>query len=92
MIMMGLLVYVVGFLSFMMNAEHILMLFMCLEFMYLGVLYNVIVIFGESGIMLDVIIFMIVVVCEAGLSLSILVLGVYFYGNDSNKILNLLKC
>nr|YP_010535619.1 NADH dehydrogenase subunit 4L [Ornithodoros noorsveldensis]AIZ58707.1 NADH dehydrogenase subunit 4L [Ornithodoros noorsveldensis]AIZ58720.1 NADH dehydrogenase subunit 4L [Ornithodoros noorsveldensis]UYB78492.1 NADH dehydrogenase subunit 4L [Ornithodoros noorsveldensis] len=92
MLMVGMFFLMSGSLSMMVNRSHVLMLMLSLEFMYLGVMVGIIVTCGVSEFYLMMLIFMIVVVCEAGLGLSILVLSVYFYGNDKLQILNLLGC
>nr|YP_010535723.1 NADH dehydrogenase subunit 4L [Ornithodoros tartakovskyi]UYB78674.1 NADH dehydrogenase subunit 4L [Ornithodoros tartakovskyi]UYB78687.1 NADH dehydrogenase subunit 4L [Ornithodoros tartakovskyi] len=92
MMMFGLVVYFSGLVSLMFNQNHFLMILMCLEFMYLGVLINVVILMGYKGLFIDVLMFMILVVCEAGLGLSILVSGVYFYGSDKLNVMSLLKC
>nr|YP_009536355.1 NADH dehydrogenase subunit 4L [Ornithodoros parkeri]AYN50633.1 NADH dehydrogenase subunit 4L [Ornithodoros parkeri]AYN59520.1 NADH dehydrogenase subunit 4L [Ornithodoros turicata] len=92
MFMVGMLIYFFGLMSIFLNWSHILILFLCLEFMYLGILYNVVLLGGFKGDFLSMILFMILVVCEAGLGLSILVLGVYFYGNDKLNSVILMKC
>nr|YP_010535736.1 NADH dehydrogenase subunit 4L [Ornithodoros asperus]UYB78752.1 NADH dehydrogenase subunit 4L [Ornithodoros asperus]UYB78765.1 NADH dehydrogenase subunit 4L [Ornithodoros asperus] len=92
MMMFGLIVYFSGLISFMFNQKHLLMVLMCLEFMYLGILINVIIVMGYKDLFIDVLMFMILVVCEAGLGLSILVSSVYFYGSDSLNVMSLLKC
>ncbi|YP_009536329.1 NADH dehydrogenase subunit 4L (mitochondrion) [Ornithodoros turicata] len=92
MFMFGVLIYFFGLMSIFFNRNHILILFLCLEFMYLGILYNVVLFDGFKYDFLSMILFMILVVCEAGLGLSILVMGVYFYGNDKLNSMNLMKC
>nr|YP_009537775.1 NADH dehydrogenase subunit 4L [Ornithodoros coriaceus]AYN59507.1 NADH dehydrogenase subunit 4L [Ornithodoros coriaceus] len=92
MLMVGTLVFVVGFLGILMNWKHLLIFLLCLEFMYLGVFFNMLVLMGFSLFFSNLLVFMIFVVCEAGLGLSVLVMGVYFYGNDSINSMSFLKC
>nr|YP_009000473.1 NADH dehydrogenase subunit 4L [Ornithodoros brasiliensis]AHF21687.1 NADH dehydrogenase subunit 4L [Ornithodoros brasiliensis]QZP40890.1 NADH dehydrogenase subunit 4L [Ornithodoros brasiliensis] len=92
MFLIGLLIYVSGFFSVLLDRKHILILLLCLEFMYLGVLFNIFVLESYDGIFVDIIMFMVFVVCEAGMGLSILVMSVYYYGNDKLDSLVLLKC
>nr|YP_009536368.1 NADH dehydrogenase subunit 4L [Ornithodoros hermsi]AYN50646.1 NADH dehydrogenase subunit 4L [Ornithodoros hermsi]UYB78375.1 NADH dehydrogenase subunit 4L [Ornithodoros hermsi] len=92
MLMVGVLIYVSGFLSILLNRSHILALLLCLEFMYLGVLYNILMFVSFKMFFTNMIMFMIFIVCEAGLGLSILVVSVYFYGNDKLSSMILVKC
>nr|YP_009536342.1 NADH dehydrogenase subunit 4L [Ornithodoros tholozani]AYN50607.1 NADH dehydrogenase subunit 4L [Ornithodoros tholozani] len=92
MMLFGLIVYFSGLMSLMFNQKHLLMVLMCLEFMYLGVLINVVMVMGCKDLFIDALMFMILVVCEAGLGLGVLVSSVYFYGSDSLNIMSLLKC
>nr|YP_010251423.1 NADH dehydrogenase subunit 4L [Carios vespertilionis]QTW91420.1 NADH dehydrogenase subunit 4L [Carios vespertilionis]QTW91433.1 NADH dehydrogenase subunit 4L [Carios vespertilionis] len=90
--MTGWFMYMVGLSNLLMNYQHFLLVLMCLEFMYLGVLLNLIILLGFNGNFVNVVLFMIMVVCEAGLGLSILVLSVYYSGNDSINTISVLKC
>nr|YP_010535554.1 NADH dehydrogenase subunit 4L [Ornithodoros furcosus]UYB78323.1 NADH dehydrogenase subunit 4L [Ornithodoros furcosus]UYB78336.1 NADH dehydrogenase subunit 4L [Ornithodoros furcosus] len=92
MMMVGLLIFVFGVLSMVLNRKHILILLLCLEFMYLGVLYNVFLVVNYNSLFIDMVIFMVFIVCEAGMGLSILVTSVFYHGNDSVGTMMLLKC
>nr|AIZ58681.1 NADH dehydrogenase subunit 4L [Ornithodoros pavimentosus]AIZ58694.1 NADH dehydrogenase subunit 4L [Ornithodoros pavimentosus] len=81
-----------GGLSVVMNRKHVLLMMLSLEFMYLGVLVSIIFTCGVTEFFLMMLVFMIVVVCEAGLGLSVLVLSVYFHGNDKLQAISLLSC
>nr|UYB78583.1 NADH dehydrogenase subunit 4L [Alectorobius rietcorreai] len=90
--LIGGVIFLGGFVSILMNRKHILILLLCLEFMYLGVLYCMLVGMGFVNFNLNLVVFMFFVVCEAGLGLSILVGSVFFYGNDKVGSMILLKC
>nr|YP_010535606.1 NADH dehydrogenase subunit 4L [Alectorobius mimon]UYB78453.1 NADH dehydrogenase subunit 4L [Alectorobius mimon]UYB78466.1 NADH dehydrogenase subunit 4L [Alectorobius mimon] len=90
--LIGGMVFFGGLLSILLNRSHILILLLCLEFMYLGVLYSIFVGVGQMSFSLNVIVFMFFVVCEAGLGLSILIGSVYFCGNDKVSSVILMKC
>nr|YP_010535593.1 NADH dehydrogenase subunit 4L [Alectorobius microlophi]UYB78427.1 NADH dehydrogenase subunit 4L [Alectorobius microlophi]UYB78440.1 NADH dehydrogenase subunit 4L [Alectorobius microlophi] len=90
--LIGGLIFFGGLLSILLNRKHVLLLLLCLEFMYLGVMYCIFLGSGMVGGNLNLIVFMFLLVCEAGLGLSILVGNVYYYGNDSMDSMFLLKC
>nr|AIZ58577.1 NADH dehydrogenase subunit 4L [Ornithodoros costalis] len=92
MLMVGMIMYMFGGFTLIINQSHILMVLLCLEFMYLGVLYTVVLLMSFSECFVSIIVFMILVVCEAGLGLSILVMSVFFYGNDKLSAISILKC
>nr|YP_010934988.1 NADH dehydrogenase subunit 4L [Ornithodoros improvisus]WKW52636.1 NADH dehydrogenase subunit 4L [Ornithodoros improvisus] len=92
MLSVGLFIYAFGLMSIFLNRKHILILLLCLEFMYLGVLFNIFMLANFDDFFVNVIIFMILVVCEAGMGLCILVASVYYYGNDKLKSMILLNC
>nr|YP_009000460.1 NADH dehydrogenase subunit 4L [Ornithodoros rostratus]AHF21674.1 NADH dehydrogenase subunit 4L [Ornithodoros rostratus] len=92
MLMVGILIYFSGLLSILFNRKHILILLLCLEYMYLGVLFNIFLLMCFYFYFVNIIMFLIFVVCEAGMGLSILVASVYFYGNDKISSMVLLKC
>nr|YP_010535502.1 NADH dehydrogenase subunit 4L [Alectorobius cerradoensis]UYB78245.1 NADH dehydrogenase subunit 4L [Alectorobius cerradoensis]UYB78258.1 NADH dehydrogenase subunit 4L [Alectorobius cerradoensis] len=92
MILIGMIIFFGGLVSILLNRNHILILLLCLEFMYLGILYCIFMGVGLECGNLNLIIYMFLIVCEAGLGLSILVSIVYFYGNDSVDSMVLLKC
>nr|YP_010535710.1 NADH dehydrogenase subunit 4L [Ornithodoros tabajara]UYB78648.1 NADH dehydrogenase subunit 4L [Ornithodoros tabajara]UYB78661.1 NADH dehydrogenase subunit 4L [Ornithodoros tabajara] len=92
MSLVGGVIFLGSLLSILLNRSHILVVLLCLEFMYLGVLYCLFMGVGLMSNGLSLIMFMFFVVCEAGLGLSILVGSVFFYGNDKIDSLILLKC
>nr|YP_010535658.1 NADH dehydrogenase subunit 4L [Alectorobius puertoricensis]UYB78544.1 NADH dehydrogenase subunit 4L [Alectorobius puertoricensis]UYB78557.1 NADH dehydrogenase subunit 4L [Alectorobius puertoricensis] len=92
MFLVGGIIFICGFLSILLNRKHILIVLLCLEFMYLGILFCVFFSAGLEWSGLNLIVFMFLIVCEAGLGLSILVSVVYHYGNDSINSIILLKC
>nr|YP_010535580.1 NADH dehydrogenase subunit 4L [Otobius lagophilus]UYB78388.1 NADH dehydrogenase subunit 4L [Otobius lagophilus]UYB78401.1 NADH dehydrogenase subunit 4L [Otobius lagophilus]UYL27141.1 NADH dehydrogenase subunit 4L [Otobius lagophilus] len=92
MVMMGMVVFFFGLLSLLMNHKHFLMLLLCFEFMFLGIFCLLVLIVSFSEIYLDLVLFLIIIVCEASLGLSILVMGVYHYGNDKLWAFSMLKC
>nr|YP_010535528.1 NADH dehydrogenase subunit 4L [Ornithodoros erraticus]UYB78284.1 NADH dehydrogenase subunit 4L [Ornithodoros erraticus]UYB78297.1 NADH dehydrogenase subunit 4L [Ornithodoros erraticus] len=92
MLMVGMIMYMFGGFTLIINQSHILMVLLCLEFMYLGILYTVVLLMSFSECFVSIIVFMILVVCEAGLGLSILVMSVFFYGNDKLSAISILKC
>nr|AHF21622.1 NADH dehydrogenase subunit 4L [Argas sp. SpringbokSA-QMS95171] len=92
MIIMSLVSFMFGFLSFLVNHKHMLMLLLCFEFMYLCTFILLMLIVGLSGMFLNVILYLIIIVCEASLGLSILVVAVFFYGNDKVSSMSILKC
>nr|AIZ58435.1 NADH dehydrogenase subunit 4L [Argas africolumbae] len=92
MVIMSLVSFMFGFLSFLINHKHLLMLLLCFEFMYLCSFILLALVVGLSGMFLNVILYLIIVVCEASLGLSILVVAVFFYGNDSINSMSFLKC
>nr|YP_009527967.1 NADH dehydrogenase subunit 4L [Ornithodoros sonrai]AYN50620.1 NADH dehydrogenase subunit 4L [Ornithodoros sonrai] len=92
MLMVGMIMYLMGIFTLLINQSHILMVLLCLEFMYLGVLYTVVLLMNLKECFVSIIVFMILVVCEAGLGLSILVMSVFFYGNDKLSAVSILKC
>nr|YP_009346077.1 NADH dehydrogenase subunit 4L [Ogadenus brumpti]AMX74049.1 NADH dehydrogenase subunit 4L [Ogadenus brumpti]AMX74062.1 NADH dehydrogenase subunit 4L [Ogadenus brumpti] len=92
MMMVGMMIFVVGLFSLLLNQKHFLMLLLCFEFMNLGCLILLMLMMGEMEFFLNLILFLIVIVCEASLGLSVLVVSVYFYGNDMVGSYVLLKC
>lgn len=92
MIMAGLFIFIFGLFSFLINHKHFLILLLCFEFMYLGIFVLLLVIIGLYEVYLNIVLYLIMIVCEARLGLSILVIGVYFYGNDKIGTFSLLKC
>nr|QLD97085.1 NADH dehydrogenase subunit 4L [Secretargas transgariepinus]QLD97098.1 NADH dehydrogenase subunit 4L [Secretargas transgariepinus] len=92
MMMSGIIVFLFGLISFLINHKHFLMLLLCFEFMYLGIFMLVILSVGMIEGFLNLILYLVMVVCEASLGLSVLVMSVYFYGNDSLSSFYMLKC
>nr|AIZ58513.1 NADH dehydrogenase subunit 4L [Alectorobius capensis]AIZ58526.1 NADH dehydrogenase subunit 4L [Alectorobius capensis]AMX74141.1 NADH dehydrogenase subunit 4L [Alectorobius capensis]UYB78219.1 NADH dehydrogenase subunit 4L [Alectorobius capensis] len=90
--LVGGMIFLGGVVSILLNRKHVLILLLCLEFMYLGVMYCIFLGSGLMGEMLNLIMFMFLIVCEAGLGLSILVSSVYFYGSDKVESILILKC
>nr|YP_010535541.1 NADH dehydrogenase subunit 4L [Alectorobius fonsecai]UYB78310.1 NADH dehydrogenase subunit 4L [Alectorobius fonsecai]UYL27219.1 NADH dehydrogenase subunit 4L [Alectorobius fonsecai] len=90
--LIGGVVFFSGLLSLVLNRKHILILLLCLEFMYLGILYCMLIYGGVIDLSLNLIVFMFFIVCEAGMGLAILVSSVFFYGNDKLGSMNLIKC
>nr|YP_010535684.1 NADH dehydrogenase subunit 4L [Alectorobius rioplatensis]UYB78596.1 NADH dehydrogenase subunit 4L [Alectorobius rioplatensis]UYB78609.1 NADH dehydrogenase subunit 4L [Alectorobius rioplatensis] len=90
--LIGGVIFFSGLLGILLNRKHILILLLCLEFMYLGILYCIFMSMGMELGGLNLIVFMFMIVCEAGLGLSILVSIVYYYGDDSVNSMILLKC
>nr|YP_008999625.1 NADH dehydrogenase subunit 4L [Antricola mexicanus]AHF21661.1 NADH dehydrogenase subunit 4L [Antricola mexicanus] len=90
--LIGSLIFIGGLLSILMNRKHVLILLLCLEMMYIGIMYCVFVGICSWGSMLNMIVLMFFIVCEAGLGLSILVGNVFFYGNDKVSTMVLIKC
>nr|YP_009000434.1 NADH dehydrogenase subunit 4L [Otobius megnini]AHF21635.1 NADH dehydrogenase subunit 4L [Otobius megnini]AIZ58591.1 NADH dehydrogenase subunit 4L [Otobius megnini]UYB78414.1 NADH dehydrogenase subunit 4L [Otobius megnini] len=92
MMIFGGVIYVYGLLGFLMNWKHILVMLLSLEFMYLGVLFSVFLLMSMQENFFNLLVFMVFVVCEAGMGLSVMILGVFFYGNDKFNSLVLMKC
>nr|UYL27232.1 NADH dehydrogenase subunit 4L [Alectorobius spheniscus] len=92
MVLIGGIIFFGGLVSILLNREHILILLLCLELMYLGILYNMFMGAMMMDMWLNLILFMFLVVCEAGLGLSVLVSGVYYYGNDKVSSILVMKC
>nr|YP_010535632.1 NADH dehydrogenase subunit 4L [Alectorobius peropteryx]UYB78505.1 NADH dehydrogenase subunit 4L [Alectorobius peropteryx]UYB78518.1 NADH dehydrogenase subunit 4L [Alectorobius peropteryx] len=92
MSVMGFMVFLGGVLSILMNRGHVLILLLCLEFMYLGIMFCIFVGMSVINFNINVILLMFFIVCEGGLGLSILVGAVYFYGNDKVSSVLLVKC
>nr|QLD96968.1 NADH dehydrogenase subunit 4L [Chiropterargas confusus] len=91
MLSVGVMIYLVGMTSMLMKRVHMLLMMLCLEFMNMGVLYSVYVNLSYKYYHINFISFLVFMVCEAGLGLSILVINVYFYGNDKISLLSLVK-
>nr|YP_010350328.1 NADH dehydrogenase subunit 4L [Ixodes barkeri]UOK09757.1 NADH dehydrogenase subunit 4L [Ixodes barkeri]UOL50400.1 NADH dehydrogenase subunit 4L [Ixodes barkeri] len=84
-------IYFVGIMTLLVNRNHVMIILLSFEFMYLGVLMMMILsIFFLNFI--KVVLYLIMIVCEASLGLSMLVLMNYFYGNDKLLSMVLLKC
>nr|QLD96916.1 NADH dehydrogenase subunit 4L [Ogadenus brumpti ssp. 1 BJM-2017]QLD96929.1 NADH dehydrogenase subunit 4L [Ogadenus brumpti ssp. 1 BJM-2017]UYB77907.1 NADH dehydrogenase subunit 4L [Ogadenus brumpti]UYB77920.1 NADH dehydrogenase subunit 4L [Ogadenus brumpti] len=92
MMMMGFLIFTTGLFTMLLNQKHFLMFLLCLEFMNLGCFVLLLMNVSISSFFLNLILFLIIIVCEASLGLSVLVVGVYYYGNDKMGSFNLLKC
>nr|YP_009000447.1 NADH dehydrogenase subunit 4L [Argas miniatus]AHF21648.1 NADH dehydrogenase subunit 4L [Argas miniatus] len=92
MMIVSLVSFVFGLMAFLMNHKHILSLLLCFEFMYLCVFIMLMMVVGMSGMILNVVIYLIVIVCEASLGLSLLVVSVFFYGSDKMGSVFMLKC
>nr|YP_010535645.1 NADH dehydrogenase subunit 4L [Alectorobius peruvianus]UYB78531.1 NADH dehydrogenase subunit 4L [Alectorobius peruvianus] len=90
--LIGCVIFFAGLLSILLDRKHVLILLLCLEFMYLGVLYFMFMGIWSLGLSFSLIIFMFFIVCEAGMGLAILVSCVYFYGNDKVSLLSFVKC
>nr|YP_010350341.1 NADH dehydrogenase subunit 4L [Ixodes woyliei]UOK09770.1 NADH dehydrogenase subunit 4L [Ixodes woyliei] len=91
MLEMSFFIYFVGIMTLLVNRNHVMIILLSFEFMYLGVLMVMIlsIIFMNF---VKVILYLIMIVCEASLGLSMLVLMNYFYGNDKLLSMVLLKC
>nr|YP_010535697.1 NADH dehydrogenase subunit 4L [Alectorobius rudis]UYB78622.1 NADH dehydrogenase subunit 4L [Alectorobius rudis]UYB78635.1 NADH dehydrogenase subunit 4L [Alectorobius rudis] len=87
-----LLIFLSGLGSILLNRMHFLIMLLCLEYMYMGVLFNIFMNVGYLKSFFLMVVVMFFIVCEAGLGLSILVNGIYFYGNDKVSSNVLLKC
>nr|YP_010350315.1 NADH dehydrogenase subunit 4L [Ixodes australiensis]UOK09744.1 NADH dehydrogenase subunit 4L [Ixodes australiensis] len=84
-------IYFIGMMTLLVNRNHVMIILLSFEFMYLGVL----IVMVMSIIFLNfvkVVLYLIMIVCEASLGLSMLVLMNYFYGNDKLLSMVLLKC
>nr|AHF21596.1 NADH dehydrogenase subunit 4L [Allothyrus sp. LamingtonNP-QMS95173] len=92
MMMMSLIIFILGMFSLMFNRIHLLSMLLSFEFMMLGSFFFLFNLMCMLGQITSIIIFLVMVVCEASLGLSLLVLSVYFYGNDYVKSLGMLKC
>ncbi|YP_002808598.1 NADH dehydrogenase subunit 4L (mitochondrion) [Tachypleus tridentatus] len=93
MMMLGMIVFFFGFLSFLMNRKHLLSMLLSLELMMLGsFLMLVFLVSGSLGEESFLLYFLTMVVCESSLGLSILVLIVRSHGNDYFFNMKLLEC
>nr|UNO54387.1 NADH dehydrogenase subunit 4L [Argas persicus] len=92
MMIVSMISFMFGLMSFLMNHSHLLMLLLCFEFMYLCVFIMLAMTIGTTGFMMNVIIYLIIIVCEASLGLSLLVVSVFFYGSDKLNSIFMLKC
>lgn len=90
--LIGGVIFFRGLLGILLNRRHILILLLCLEFIYLGILYCIFIEISIEWGGLNLIIYIFLIVCEAGLGLAILVKIVYYYGDDKVNSIILLKC
>nr|YP_007026055.1 NADH dehydrogenase subunit 4L [Carcinoscorpius rotundicauda]AFR25743.1 NADH dehydrogenase subunit 4L [Carcinoscorpius rotundicauda]AFT65395.1 NADH dehydrogenase subunit 4L [Carcinoscorpius rotundicauda] len=91
--MLGLIVFFLGFSSFLLNRKHLLSMLLSLELMMLGsFLMLVFLISGSLGEESFLLYFLTMVVCESSLGLSILVLIIRSHGNDYFFSMKLLEC
>nr|YP_009560726.1 NADH dehydrogenase subunit 4L [Ixodes tasmani]QAB05959.1 NADH dehydrogenase subunit 4L [Ixodes tasmani]QAB05972.1 NADH dehydrogenase subunit 4L [Ixodes tasmani]QAB05985.1 NADH dehydrogenase subunit 4L [Ixodes tasmani] len=84
-------IYFVGMMTLLVNRNHIMIVLLSFEFMYLGIFLMMILSIMFINF-IKVILYLIMIVCEASLGLSMLVLMNYFYGNDKLLSMVLLKC
>ncbi|NP_150610.1 NADH dehydrogenase subunit 4L (mitochondrion) [Limulus polyphemus] len=92
-VLLGILVYFLGLMSFLSNRKHLLSMLLSLEFMVLGsFLLMVRLVGGSLGEESFLLFFLTMVVCEGSLGLSILVLVIRSHGNDYFSSMKLLEC
>lgn len=92
MIIVSMISFMFGLISFLINHRHLLMLLLCFEFIYLCVFIILAITIGITGLIMNVIIYLIIIVCEASLGLRLLVVRVFFYGRDKLNSIFILKC
>jgi len=91
MILIGSVIFIFSLVSFIYNRKHLLLMLLSLEFGVVGgfVLMSIIL---KRGLIELIIFYFVLVVCEASLGLSILVIIVFFFGNDYTISKGLLEC
>lgn len=91
MIEISFFIYFVGIITLLVNRNHIMIVLLRFEFIYLGI-FLIIILSIMFINFIKVILYLIIIVCEARLGLRMLVLINYFYGNDKLLRIVLLKC
>lgn len=91
MFLCGILVFFLGFVSIILNRKHFISFLLRIEIIMLGVLFLILGVFIIE--VYEVIIFFFVLaVREASLGLGILILSIYFYGEDLILSFKFLEC
>nr|YP_054514.1 NADH dehydrogenase subunit 4L [Ixodes uriae]BAD27250.1 NADH dehydrogenase subunit 4L [Ixodes uriae] len=91
MLEISFMMYVIGMMVLLMNRNHIMIILLSFEYMYLGIFMSMIFLLVFFSLV-KIILYLIVIVCEASLGLSMLVSMNFFYGNDKLASMVLLKC
>nr|QGQ56385.1 NADH dehydrogenase subunit 4L [Brachystomella parvula] len=88
MLMMILLCFTFGFVSFSMKINHILKMLLMMEFMVLMIFFSLLLTFDKDSLYLSLL-FLIFSVCEGALGLTVLVCVTRAYGGDYSPMLSL---
>nr|YP_011017351.1 NADH dehydrogenase subunit 4L [Amblyomma dubitatum]WQF69014.1 NADH dehydrogenase subunit 4L [Amblyomma dubitatum] len=91
MMMMTMMLYLIGVISLIFNRNHLMLILMSIEFMYMSMMILISFIFSVVN-MMNIFVFLTTIVCEAALGLSLLVFFNFFYGNEMMNSFNLIKC
>nr|YP_010954457.1 NADH dehydrogenase subunit 4L [Tropilaelaps mercedesae]WMV02020.1 NADH dehydrogenase subunit 4L [Tropilaelaps mercedesae] len=90
MVIFSFFIFMLGFMSFIWNRKHLLMMLLSLEMMMLSIyLMMMVIVVNEFYEM--IILYLIMVICEACMGMSLMIGIVYYYGSDllsSLKIFN----
>lgn len=88
-----LIMYISGFIAFLLIRKHLILLLLRLEFIILGLfLFLILILIKFVNEYYFMIVFIIFIVCEGVLGLSIMVSLVRIYGNDYFQRFNLIIC
>nr|QFQ33841.1 NADH dehydrogenase subunit 4L [Amblyomma geoemydae] len=91
MLMMTMVLYVIGVISFILNRFHLMMILMSIEFMYMSMMVMMLINFCLLNV-LNIFLFLTSIVCEGAMGLSLLVLFNFYYGNEMMSSFDLIKC
>nr|AMX74101.1 NADH dehydrogenase subunit 4L [Chiropterargas boueti]AMX74114.1 NADH dehydrogenase subunit 4L [Chiropterargas boueti] len=91
MLLMSFMIYFSGLLSMILNRSQILLVLLSIEYCYLGVMLLFYLVLSFNNFYLMLVMFLIFLVCEASVGLCILVINVYYYGNDKISLSGLMK-
>nr|YP_010944762.1 NADH dehydrogenase subunit 4L [Galiteuthis armata]WMC20860.1 NADH dehydrogenase subunit 4L [Galiteuthis armata] len=91
-LMLGVFIYISGFLVLLFQWKHILNILLSFEILTLGIIFSFLLTWGlysnDCSLMMVIVVFG---VCEASLGLSLLVSMIRVHGNDYVSSLNLYK-
>nr|AMW67965.1 NADH dehydrogenase subunit 4L [Psychopsis coelivaga] len=92
-IILCILIFMSGIISYSLNRKHLLSILLSLEFMVLGLFYLLIIyLMNYNYEYFFSMIFLVFSVCEGALGLSILVSMIRTHGNDFFQSFNILYC